>query len=109
MADAKLDLSTQIDRPIVRIDGEEYEMFSPHEMTLVQIHNIQSQGRMLESLMSKDQLSDNERKKLTGIGDTLLSAIMVDIPEEVRSRLTDIMKLRLVTVFTRLSSTEAGD
>lgn len=109
MADAKLDLSTQIDRPTVRIDGEEYEMFSPHEMTLVQIHNIQSQGRALQSLMGKDQLSDRERKQLVGLSDSLLDGIMVDIPDEVRARLTDMMKLRIVTAFTNLSSKEAGE
>jgi len=100
MADSLLDLSTSVERPVVNIDGEPYEMRDPNEFTLSQVHELATLGKKLQKLMSKDELSDSESDDLEQIGIDIVTTVMVQLPREVLDKLSAVSKMKISEAFT---------
>lgn len=108
MADSVLDLSTEFERPVVRIDGADYEMRAPEEFSLDQIHELGTLGKRLERLMGKDQLKDAERDDLRQIATDMASTVMIDIPRELMVKLSDVAKMKIAQAFTDRAGISRG-
>jgi hypothetical protein len=96
-----LDLDTFPERKRIRIDGENYEMLSPEELSLMQTSRISKLGKRLEELSSGDadaSLLRDYREVLDG----LVQSVLPDIGKGVLKRLSEPHKLDIVEVFTAL-------
>ena len=102
MADSVLKLSTLIDRPTIIIDGVSYEIMSPDELSVLDHHRLSSQGKALEALMNVESLDDEGEKKLSSLLHNISNFIMVGVPDDIRSKLSDAMRTEISEVFTTL-------
>lgn len=97
-----LDLSTLIERPLIKIDGERYEILHPDELSVVQSQQVAAWGRKIDELNAKNTLGVKDKTRLSATLGQLADLIMVGVPEEVRDKLSDQHRLRVAEVFTRL-------
>ena len=97
-----LDLSTLVERPQIKIDGTLHEILSPDELTVIQTQRFAAWGRRIDELTAKDELDPAERGLLSQIVRNLSDEIMVGVPQEVRAKLSDAMRLQVAEVFTLL-------
>jgi hypothetical protein len=89
-----LDLSTtQFDRPIVRIDGVDYEMRSVDEISVPLIKRLQKLGA--------DAEGGADLELVDGWMNEAMDIIMVSLPTNVRDRLSLTHKRRIIESFTR--------
>lgn len=104
MADNVLTLSTtEFDRPPVEIDGERYEMRSPDELSTKLLTEMIAVGKALSAI---DKIEDAEESvaALQAQMNRGLAVCMVDLPDEVRDRLSLMQQRRIVEVFSDLLS-----
>ena len=99
-----LSLSTMLVRPKIKIDGAEYEMAAPSELSIEQNYRLSDLGRKLANLRGTAGLADAQQQQLTQILTAICDIILAPIPEEVRARLSDSHKLAVTEVFTMLLS-----
>lgn len=83
-----LDLSTLIDRPIVRIDGENYELRVREELGLLEFQRILKLHKQFTDLNEEDITEEQAKDALDAL-DTILVILGPDLPLE---RLSDIHK-----------------
>ena len=102
MATPILDLSTLIERPKIVIDGQPYEIMSPDELSVLDHHRLGSQGRRLNELMELDTFAGAEDGELLKLVHDISDFIMVDVPDEVRAKLSDAQRMEISEVFTAL-------
>lgn len=102
MADNLLDIKTLIERPVVAIDGIQYEITAPEEMSIVDAAKVARLGRRLDAKMKLDHPTPADETALRDILADLIAIIMKPVPEEVRSKLGDAQKLAVIEVFTML-------
>ncbi|AEQ50748.1 hypothetical protein [Pelagibacterium halotolerans] len=92
-----LDLQTLIERPIIKVDGNAYELYSPDELTIIQSQWFTRAGQQIEALGK----GDDEQALLDKLTEVARRAL-VAMPEEVFAKLTDRHKTAIVQVFTSL-------
>jgi hypothetical protein len=104
-APAVLSLSTtDFDRPLVEIDGKMYEMRHADELTPPLVRKTMEAEALMEAA-SDESASNSERfeASATGIAQ-LVDAMMVDLPEAVRDKLSPRQQLRIVSTFNKLGA-----
>ncbi|KKM84735.1 hypothetical protein LCGC14_1296260 [marine sediment metagenome] len=102
MAESVLKLSTLIDRPTIIIDDVSYGIRSPDELSVLDHYRLGSQGKKLDALMDEPELDDEGEKKLSTLLHAITDFIMVDVPADVRVKLSDAMRTEIAEVFTTL-------
>ncbi|KKM73939.1 hypothetical protein LCGC14_1405340 [marine sediment metagenome] len=102
MAKHVLNIATLIERPQIKIDEGLFEIKSPDELSVVDHHRLQSQGRRLEELMAQDTLNVIDEVELGKLLTDISTFIMVGVPEEVQAKLTDSQRTQVCEVFTSL-------
>ena len=102
MADPVLDIATLIKRPQIKVDDELHEILSPDELSVVDYQRFAAWGRKIDKLMAADSLTKAKQTELAKILTELSNRIMVGVPVEVRSKLTDSQRFAVAEVFTRL-------
>lgn len=93
-----LDLNTLIERPTIAIDGERYEILSSDELSLLDTQRFERWGRQIEALAKDDDKADELNALVAKVSDR----IMVGVPDELRSKLSNAHRLRVIAVFTGL-------
>ena len=96
--DSVLDISTEIVRSTIKIDGTTYAMRSDSELSLEEAHELSVLGRRLNNLMEKDKLDENQKALLASIASDITSKIMLGF-DEVSELLSDLQKMQIVNVF----------
>lgn len=96
--DALLDLNTLIERPAITIDGKRYEILSPEELSILDSQAFTFWGGEIEEL-SKTKGKENELAELVN---KVASKVLVDVPSDLKAKLSDAQKFRVVEVFTML-------
>ncbi|WPJ67965.1 hypothetical protein AUSSIE_42 [Sinorhizobium phage Aussie] len=96
--DPLLDLSTLIERPAITIDGKRYEILSPEELSILDSQSFTFWGGEIEEL-SKTKGKESELAELVS---KVASKVLVEVPADVRAKLSDAQKFRVVEVFTML-------
>lgn len=98
-----LDLATLIERPIISIDGHDYALLSHDELSVVDLHRLQTSGRRIDALMEKDdELSEGDARELARLVRETSDRVMIGVPEDVRAKLGDSHRLAVLEVFTKL-------
>ena len=101
MAKPLLDLTTLTERPAILIDGNRYEILSPDELSITDSARFQKWGQKLQEVQTGDLEMENAGE-ISDILTKLTDWIMVDVPEDVRGKLSDAKRLLVAEVFTRL-------
>lgn len=97
MAKPILDLSTLIERPIIRVDGADYHLKSPEELTLLESQQFTAWGKEIEALAR-----DGKSEDLSAVVRIVARDALADVPGEVFGRLSPSQLMAIVEVFTAL-------
>lgn len=106
MADALslLDITTDIGRFHVRIDGVPHFISHPDALTLSQINQLQHlRPRAIEMQTRAEELTSDDERELGAILDRMVR-IVLDAPEAVHQKLIDAHRLAIVDAFSKLRS-----
>ena len=101
-SDPILNLSTLIERPKITIDGTPYEILSPDELTIVNFQRFASWGQRIGEIMSMGEIDGSQEEELSHLIVELTDGVMVDVPQEVRDRLGDALRMQIAEVFILL-------
>ena len=103
-----LDLNTLIERPVIRIDGEKYEILTPDELSVLDWKRFLKTAGRLEEIVAMPELGDDETEELSNLLIDLTDKIMVGVPSDVRSKLNQNHLLSVAGVFTTLLTKRAA-
>lgn len=104
-----LELDTLTQRDHIRIDGASYEMRNVDELSLYEVHRLEQQGMRASELMERvDDLGENEDAEFDALTHSLIDLCIVDLPADVRTRLTQQQRFRIIEVFTQRSGAKAA-
>lgn len=95
-----LDLSTLVDRPKIKIDGEHYEILAPEELTVLDAQRFASAGERLKALSAKGD--EAALKEAADIAADITDKIMAHVPKEVRDKLSLIHRIQVADAFMQL-------
>lgn len=95
-----LDLDTITDRPVIRIDGETYQIRSPGELSVVESHRFGRWGKRIEELADQD--GDEAEAELDALVAKVARAILVDVPDAVFAKLPGAQRWAIIDLFTGL-------
>lgn len=95
-----LDLDTLIARPVITIDGVEYEIRSPGELSVVESHRFGRWGNRIDALTAED--GAKAEAELTALIASTARAILIDVPDDVFDRLSGANRWAIIDLFTGL-------
>jgi hypothetical protein len=104
MADPLLDLTTLIEQPTIKIDGVQYPILHPDQLGVLDFQRLSIMAGSVSALMKKsgDEITDEDVAELTRIIEDLTDRIMVGVPAEKRTGLTESQRLEVAEVFMTL-------
>ncbi len=102
MAEPLLDIQTLAERPVIKIDGQVYEILSLDELSVVDSVRFQGLGKRLAALIAEPDLDDAQAEELVAALHHLTDRIMVGVPKEVRDGLSDASRVAVAGVFMNL-------
>lgn len=96
-----LDLTTQHDRPVIKIDGIEYEMRVLDDLSLVDMHRIDRMGPRIEALGKKLEQRTSTDEEAIELSTMLVEGcrIVLDAPVEIIDKVSDVGRLNIFKVF----------
>lgn len=98
-----LQLSTDIERNFLTIDGNEYSVRSKDELSFADYHKVIRWGRITRNLVAKlEDLSEEELASYEDSLDDCINLIVVDLPEDVLNGLPEGQKREIIQAFTKL-------
>lgn len=95
-----LDLSTLIERPLIRIDGIAYEILSPDEISIIDGQRLGVWGRRINALAESDD--PEGEAELEQLIDKVARKVSVGVPDAVYGVLPGAHKQAIADVFTGL-------
>ncbi len=102
MADSLLDLTTLIEQPTISINGTQYPILHPDQLGVIDFQRLATMAGRVGELMQKSDLDDDAAADLSQIIADLTNRIMVDIPDDLRAKLTEAQRLAVAEVFMML-------
>lgn len=96
-----LDLDTLVVRPTVRIDGVEYEMVAPDELSILEYHRLINLGKRLDAIEQVEEPTEAQEIEYEDLLDTLCRRILL-APDEVHKRLKRPQRAAVALTFTQL-------
>ena len=102
MAESLLDLTTLIEQPTIKINGELYEILHPDQLGVIDFQRLASMGSKVADLLKKSEPDDDDAAQLNTIIVDLTDRIMPRIPLDVRAQLTESQRLLVAEVFMTL-------
>ncbi len=102
MADHLLDITTLIDQPTIKIDGEQYDILHPDQLGILDFQRLSAMAERLAALTSKTDVSECEAAELVKIITNLTDRIMNGVPGDVRAKLTEGQRIAVAEVFMRI-------
>lgn len=107
-----LDLSTvEPERPLIRIDGQSYELAVLSDFGLLQRARLQRLQRQLQELANDQATSDDvdeaSVQALLDVLDLIVAMVAPGLPDEVRNRLNEGQKVAIVQAFSRAAGMAA--
>jgi hypothetical protein len=104
MAEPILSLDTLVERQVVRIDGKDYELKIPGELSVLDFHRIGKRHERVEALQKRGEsgeITEEEVSELQSLIDWLCRFVFV-APGDVVDRLNYNQKLRVIWAFINL-------
>ena len=96
-----LDLTTDSQRPTVRIDQVAYELRTSNDLTLQSFKELERITPRVGALMLQEALSVDEGRELSQLLDTVCRMALV-APEAVQAGLGDVHRVLIFKVFSEL-------
>jgi hypothetical protein len=96
-----LDLTTNIVRPVVRIDGAAYELRVADDLSLLEYKILERLCPRAGDLLIQDTLTDAEGAELSRLLDEACRLALV-APDAVHAKLKDVARARVFDAFTEL-------
>lgn len=93
-----LSLDSLVDRPVVVIDGTEYELYTPFSIPKLSMHKVGRLANREEALMKQEVLTAEEEAELDAIP-TRICALVLDAPVSVQETLSPKQRQRVVERF----------
>jgi hypothetical protein len=100
-----LDLSTETDRDTIKIDGAEYEIRAMDEFGIQDIAGFQAIGKKLQAA-GNDPLGKDNGAGLVKSIDEMIDKIVVSLPPDIKAKLTDWHKVKIIQVFADAANPE---
>lgn len=94
-----LDLSTQVERPFIKVDGEPYELAVKDDFGIEEQHRLTAYGRRFDELFKRNNLSDKDRTRLKLLLDYMFDKVLL-APDEIKRKLGDDQRSQVVLAFT---------
>lgn len=98
-----LEFDTLNDGLPIRIDGQLYHLRSANALSLGALKRLERLAPRMGALLQQADLSEAEERDVSA-GLVQLCDLVVDAPAEVRARLTDAQRVRILEAFTQLPS-----
>ena len=102
MAAPLIELTTLIEQPTIKINGELYEILHPDQLGVIDFQRLASMGSKVADLLKKSEPDDADAAQLNTIIIDLTDRIMPRIPLDVRAKLTESQRLLVAEVFMML-------
>lgn len=99
-----LELSTtDFDRPIVRIDGDDFEMRVPDELTFHQFGQQVALGKRMEEISGR--VDDAELlEEMHHLMEESVRLLLIDVPDDVIEKLNPGLVMKIVDFFNQLAT-----
>lgn len=103
-----LDLSTLVERPFIRVDGEAFDIYHPDEFSLLDrmlLFSRFDKAMKAARLVSTSDDQDVMRaaaEEATQLLDQAVRSALVDAPDAVHAKLRDPMRVQILKAFTAL-------
>lgn len=103
-----LDLSTLVERPFIRVDGESYDIYHPDEfslldrMTLFQRFDQAMQAAKRVTAASDPVVMREAAEQASTLLDTACRSALVAAPEALHAKLRDTHRVHILKAFTQL-------
>ena len=92
------------DRDFIEIDGKSYSLRGDGELSLTELARIRrASKKVVEKGLDIDS-TEEEMGEVEGFSNQMLAIILIDLPSEVRDKLTATQKLQVVQAFTTVAS-----
>ena len=101
-----LDLTTLVERPFIRIDGQRYDLVDARELSPLDFHRLM---RKLGEIQAIDPTTADEAEltRLAKLWDELCRSILI-APDEIHARLKDHHRTAIIRAFTQLQHEAAA-
>lgn len=97
-----LQISTEVgEKCQVIIDGNAFDMQDPEHMELKEFLRIANTGKKISELLLRDDITDEDEKKLEKLVDDIVRELLPEVPAELHAKLNDIQKLAIMNFFSR--------
>jgi hypothetical protein len=93
-----LNLDSLIDRPVVIIDGHEYQLLTQAILPPIDVHRLAKFSRRIEVLTQQEDLTAAEEAELTALPDRICR-LLLEAPNEVHAKLTDTKRMEIAATF----------
>ncbi len=102
MAAPLIELTTLIEQPTIKIDGNLYPILHPEQLGVIDFQRLAFMGAKVAELLKKDEPDDADAAELNMIIGDLTDRIMVSVPAEVRNKLSETQRIAVAEVFMTL-------
>lgn len=100
--------TTEFERPVVLIDGEEYEMRSPDELSTAMMRELVGVQKQIEHASEAEDV-DAQVDELEGAIRGGVNLVMPGLPDEIHSKLTFGHQSKIVNTFLALMKGEPDE
>jgi hypothetical protein len=99
MSELHISLS-EPERPPVDIDGTEYHIKAMQDLTFKEQAYLNYVGNKVNKVLNAEKWDDEQADELPPILDTATKMVFYDLPEEVRQKLSDTHRMRVIAFFS---------
>jgi hypothetical protein len=96
-----LDLDTLVDRPVVKIDGHEYELLTHDLLAPIDGHRMSRSYARIGVLLDQPTLSDDEERELEALPDRMCRLVL-DAPDPIHAALTSKQRMAILSTFSNV-------
>ena len=89
------------DRDTIEIDGEKYFLRSVSELSITDFVKLSGLAKQLDAKNAGAEIDEDTANKITSFIDGALAILLIDLPVDVRDKLTFDQKMKIIKVFTR--------
>lgn len=97
-----LELSTDIERDFIKIDGGDYPIKGYSELSIVDFHWLKNRYLKVHALFTKEELAEDEVDGMQQTIEDFVDFIFTDPPKKLLDKLTHGHKYQIMMAFTEL-------
>lgn len=94
-----LDALAQVERPLVQIDGQKYELAVPQDFGLKDEAELRAIQKTIQ-VVGEGPLEAEQIEQIAQAIDKFVAKVLPDLPAETRAKLKDQQKVQILVVFS---------